>query len=77
MGWANGSGIASDLIHAIEENVDEKRVRRQLYAELIDIFETYDCDTLDECCGISKEYDAEWKERHQEDDDDWLDDEED
>ena len=76
MGWASGSGIAADLIHAIETNVEDKLARRQLYSELIDIFETYDCDTLDECVGTSKEFDAEWKERNPEEDDDWsLDDE--
>lgn len=80
MGWASGSGIAADLIHAIEENVEDKLARRQLYSDMIDIFQTYDCDTLDECLGVSKEFDVEWKERNpdpEEENDDWSYDDED
>lgn len=57
MGWSSGSGLAHDLIVTIKKNVKDKDTRRKIYVVLIDSFENYDCDTLNECVGIDPVFD--------------------
>jgi hypothetical protein len=58
MGWARGSEILGDIICLIEENVLDDYTRRKLYEGLIQIFSNYDCDTIEECMGISNIFDT-------------------
>ena len=82
MGWASGSGLMSEVISAIKEaGVDfEKRV--EIYTDLIGIFESHDCDTMDECMGEDKAFDKAMRESYPEyfeeedvDLDEWADEE--
>ncbi len=58
MGWARGSEILGDIICLIEENVLDDYTRRKLYEGLKQIFSNYDCDTIEECMGISNIFDT-------------------
>lgn len=48
MGWASGSGILDDVWSAVYTHIPKKQ-RVKVARELIRIFESYDCDTLEEC----------------------------
>jgi len=52
MGWSSGSSLFSDVAEIIAENVVDDNVRKLIYMGLIDAFQNYDCDTLDECMDI-------------------------
>ena len=56
MGWATGSVLMDSVIKALKP-VDPA-VRRKVYSKLIRAFEDMDCDTLHECEGQDKEWDA-------------------
>ena len=60
MGWASGSRIFSGIIEVLQEHVDDFDVRRDVYEELINLFEDADCDTLDEAVGEDPAFDAAW-----------------
>ncbi len=75
MGWASGSRLASDLIDALSEIVDDDTTRQAIYARMIEIFEDHDCDTLDECCGIDAAFDEAWEEYTDTSDSDWSEEE--
>jgi ribosome modulation factor len=65
MGWASGSKLATSLILSVEsvmETDDGSRMR--FYRDLIEAFEKMDCDTLNECLGMSEEFDRVYGERH-------------
>ncbi len=47
MGWASGSGLAEDVWTTIREIVPEKK-RQQIARKIVDAFESYDCDTIQE-----------------------------
>jgi hypothetical protein len=64
MGWASGSSLLCDVIGIIEEravfpNSDWKVTA---YVELMEAFADRDCDTFDECLGISAAFDEAYKE---------------
>lgn len=65
MGWASGSGLLSDVILSTKKVVPAKH-RKELYKLFIDHFESYDCDTINECCGIDKQFDEALKEMYPE-----------
>ncbi len=67
MGWSTGSMILSGIIKTIERNVEHSVDRQEIYEDLIDIFEDYDCDTLDECLGESEEFDLVYKSMYSQD----------
>lgn len=67
MGWSTGSMILSGIIKTIERNVEHPVDRQEIYEDLIDIFEDYDCDTLDECLGESEEFDLVYKSMYTQD----------
>jgi ribosome modulation factor len=65
MGWASGSKLAISLILSVEgvmETDDGSRMR--FYRDMIDSFEMMDCDTLNECLGMSEDFDRVYAERH-------------
>jgi hypothetical protein len=64
MGWSSGSSLMSDVIHVIKFNVTSDTKRQDIYFDIIQDFENYDCDTLMECCGQDTAFDAALKERH-------------
>jgi hypothetical protein len=49
MGWASGSRLFSDIIVSLKKHVPDEEVREALYVDLIEAFEDFDCDTLQEC----------------------------
>lgn len=63
MGWSSGSLILSEIIKTIESKVENPLYRQEIYEDLLDIFEDYDCDTLDECLGESEEFDLVYNSR--------------
>jgi hypothetical protein len=77
MGWASGSGLFSNLIETLKDNVKEHETRKIIYEEFIALFEDADCDTLDECVGIDTAFDEVWEELYPgssfeaDDEDDW------
>lgn len=58
MGWASGSGVLTRVIDVIENNVKDDDTKYYIYVGLINVFQEYDCDTLDECLDISDAFDT-------------------
>jgi len=80
MGWSTGSLIFSDLINALNDAEVEDQIRSQIYEVMIETFESYDCDTLDDCLGKDKMFDEVYKELNPgyfEDDEDYFEDDDD
>jgi hypothetical protein len=78
MSWSSGSLIFRDLINALNDAEVDDSVRSQIYEAMIQTFEDYDCDTLDECLGKDKIFDEVYKElnpEYFEDDEDYFEDE--
>lgn len=57
MGWSSGSSLLCEVVQIIENHVTEQHDLPDLYDGLILAFEAYDCDTLDECEGLSADFD--------------------
>lgn len=77
MGWARGSQIMTEIIETLMESLSDDDISRaEVYSALIDIFENYDCDTLDECLEIDDMFDEVYREKHPEEDEVDLDEEE-
>lgn len=67
MSWSRGSRIMSEIIEALIDTIsDDERV--EVYSALIDIFENYDCDTLNECLEIDEVFDEVYREKYPEED---------
>ncbi len=61
MSWSRGSGIFTEIIEALNDaDVDDSQ-REKIYTSLIEIFEDFDCDTLDECLGDDPVFDRVFK----------------
>jgi hypothetical protein len=77
MGWSSGSSLFSDVAEIIAENVVDDNVRKLVYMRLIEAFQNYDCDTLDECTDIDpvldKLLEALVEEDEEDEDDEWPD----
>ena len=73
MGWASGSGLFSELIEVIKDNVESPSLRKEIYRGMMESFETYDCDTLDECYGVDPAYDELWDELYPDQEEDYFD----
>ena len=58
MGWASGSSILDDVAKIVMPLIPKEK-RAKAAAKLIDVFESEDCDTINECeqPDIRKEYD--------------------
>jgi len=53
MGWASGSELLGDIVELAEENLELREdTAVDFYRQLIDLFESHDCDTIDDCEGI-------------------------
>ena len=72
MGWASGSRLAAGIIKSIKDNVGDVESREIIYEILIDNFEEFDCDTLDECQKIDPAFDRVWKDREEESEKEYL-----
>jgi len=68
MGWSTGSRIMGDIIEALMETVSDDQYRAEVYSTLIDIFENYDCDNLNECLEIDEVFDEVYLEKYPEED---------
>jgi len=78
MGWSSGSSLFSDVAEIIAENVVDDNVRKLIYMGLIEAFQNYDCDTLDECTDIDPVLDTLLEalieaDEEEEEDDEWPD----
>lgn len=51
MAWRNGASIFSSIIDTISSNVDDEDQRREIYKDLIELFEDHDCTNLEDCYG--------------------------
>ena len=77
MGWGSGSRLASGLIEAAKETISSDIERESFYEQLIELFQDFDCDTLDESVGHDPVFDELWEKLYPSDDyDDWGDDDE-
>ena len=68
MSWARGSMILTDIVSVISENVTSDDAKYQIYDQLIDIFESADCDTIDECLEIDDVFDEVYYDKYPEED---------
>ena len=57
MGWASGSEVMNGVIETDQKNVSERKVRRSIYRDVIDVLKKQDWDTMDESLGIDPAYD--------------------
>lgn len=57
MGWASGSEIADDIWLLVRKYIPKKD-RKKVAKKVIDIFESKDCDTMEECEILCKDADV-------------------
>ena len=59
MGWASGSSLLDEVAKIVMPHVLDDESKRRVAGELIDAFESEDCDTINECEqeDIRAEYD--------------------
>jgi hypothetical protein len=57
MGWSSGTRLAGELIATIDTNVDDFDTKVSIFEEMIESFETMDCDNLHELLGESVAFD--------------------
>jgi hypothetical protein len=48
MSWNAGARLFRHLVEILQDNVDDEKVRVEVYREFIDIFESLDCENLKE-----------------------------
>jgi hypothetical protein len=48
MGWAGGSSLLDEVAKVVMPLIPKEK-RKKVAAKLIDIFESEDCDTINEC----------------------------
>lgn len=63
MGWASGSSLFRDLILTVKKNISSNAVRKRIYDDMLESFESYDWDTQNECLGIDVMFDELWEEK--------------
>jgi hypothetical protein len=68
MGWASGSRLVSQLIESAKDTISNTSERSYFYEQMIEIFEEFDCDTMDECVGVDTIFDEVWEKYHPSDD---------
>lgn len=56
MGWSSGGALLGDVVRSTQKAIPAK-YRKEYYKLLIEHFEHYDCDVIDECLKIDKEFD--------------------
>ena len=52
MGWSTGASIFAEIAETIFRYVPDEDDRKIIYQELVELFQDYDCDNLDECANI-------------------------
>ena len=52
MGWSTGASIFAEIAETILRYVPDEDDRKIIYQELVELFQDYDCDNLDECANI-------------------------
>lgn len=52
MGWSTGASIFAEIAETISRYVGDEDDRKTIYKELVELFQDYDCDNLDECADI-------------------------
>lgn len=57
MGWSSGSDLMTEVIMSAMKHVPDSS-RKKFYKEMIEAFENCDCDTLHECVGADRFFDA-------------------
>jgi hypothetical protein len=75
MGWSSGSRLAGELIEAAKDTISDAVERGEFYQLMVDRFQDFDCDTLDECIGIDLVFDEVWNELYPDDDYEYEEDE--
>ncbi len=68
MGWSRGSLVMAETIKAVKKHPIPNVVRRAIYADLAEVLEDMDCDTLFECRGQDPAFDVWLNERYPQDD---------
>ena len=58
MSWNKGSMIFSEIISVLKENISDEDIRKDVYIDLIAVFEDADCDTLYECLNEDSAFDS-------------------
>jgi len=66
MGWSRGSEIMEKIIPIIENVYIGAIGETEAFKQLIALFERHDCDTLDDCDGLSTAFDEALREAHPE-----------
>jgi hypothetical protein len=74
MSWSRGSSLFSEVIEVIKNHVKDDNARESMYYDLIEAFESFDCDTLNECLGEDPIFDKVYNEIYP-DETDFLEDE--
>jgi len=64
MSWSRGSEIMTEIITCLMDKVPDDTERQDIYEELIEIFENYDCDTLNECFDDDSIFKVAYKSLH-------------
>ena len=75
MSWSRGSELFSNIIDIIKTNGVDFETRKSIYEQMIESFMNLDCNTLNECIGEDRAFDAVWKMLNEEDSEDDYDDE--
>jgi hypothetical protein len=52
MAWITGASIFAEIAETITRYVSNEDDRKMIYKELVELFQDYDCENLDECVDI-------------------------
>ena len=52
MAWSTGASIFAEIAETITRYVSDEDDRKMIYKELVELFQDYDCDNLNECVDI-------------------------
>jgi hypothetical protein len=52
MAWITGASIFAEIAETITRYVSDEDDRKMIYKELVELFQDYDCENLDECVDI-------------------------
>lgn len=64
MGWSTGQEIMDGVVQCLLKKKVARSKRFKIYQELIQLFEIYDADTLEECKGTDQMFDQAFDEIH-------------
>ncbi len=66
MGWSSGRALATKMIDLIDYLSDNEYEKVQVFHDMINAFEDFDCDNLHECIGDSEAFDKAFQEMYPE-----------